>query len=102
LSHYYPVTYERDANCPLFCGLSRDCLREAELESYLNSTAHRESVAFSLIGTLAVRFRAESAPEKFRDSPLGRCSGANGGLRWISGRRSTRQSNAMRLPDVSR
>jgi hypothetical protein len=57
-SPYYPVTYELNANCPQLCGLSRDNLSEAEPESCLRSPAHRESVSFSLIGILTVRFRA--------------------------------------------
>jgi hypothetical protein len=69
-SPYYPVTYEKDANCSLFCGLSRDSLSEAEPESYLRSPPHRELVAFSLIGASAVRFRAQSAPESLSDCAL--------------------------------
>ena len=44
-------------------GLSCDCVSESEPERPLRSPAHRESVPFSLIGALTVRFRTHSSPE---------------------------------------
>ena len=66
-SPYYPVIYELDASCPQLCGLSRVRSTELGPESHQHQPVRRERVAFSLIGTLAVRFQAQLSPENFDD-----------------------------------
>ena len=66
-SPYSPVIYELNANFSQLCGLSRVRLTELGPESYPRLPVRRERVAFSLIGTFAVRFRAQFSPENIDD-----------------------------------